>query len=110
MIQLKSKKKYGVFTISKRDNFVTKGFNFNKRERGCPIPPAAPNTATFFNETEEEEKVRLNMFLQEKKILGFHLLNFIRFLLDFYDRDSLLNFILHHDGILPIHIKYISTF
>merc|ERR1719384_997290 len=36
----------GVCTMSYRLSLVTAGFNFSSRERGCPIPPLAPMTAT----------------------------------------------------------------
>lgn len=37
----------GVCTISYNDNSVTSGFNFNNKDKGCPIPPDAPQTATL---------------------------------------------------------------
>merc|ERR1719205_380025 len=36
----------GVCTMSYRLSLVTAGFSFSSRERGCPIPPLAPMTAT----------------------------------------------------------------
>jgi hypothetical protein len=37
----------GVPAISYNDRSVTRGLSFMRRPRGCPIPPAAPKTATF---------------------------------------------------------------
>lgn len=37
----------GVPAISYKERSVTRGLSFMRSPRGCPIPPAAPNTATF---------------------------------------------------------------
>jgi hypothetical protein len=37
----------GVPAMSYKDRSVTKGLSFIRSPRGCPIPPAAPSTATL---------------------------------------------------------------
>lgn len=37
----------GVCTMSYKDNSDTRGLIFRSKERGCPIPPEAPATATL---------------------------------------------------------------
>lgn len=59
---------------------VTKGSCFSKRDRGCPIPPPAPRTATFVNreadvenKRDEEERdlaaVRESIFLGKEMVV-----------------------------------------
>ena len=59
---------------------VTKGSCFSKRDRGCPIPPPAPRTATFVNreadvenKRDEEERdlaaVRESIFLEKEMVV-----------------------------------------
>lgn len=37
----------GAPRISKRESSVTRGLSLRRRDRGCPIPPPAPRTATL---------------------------------------------------------------
>lgn len=48
----------GVLAISYSVSLETSGFSFMSRARGCPIPPAAPRTATLRWGTDSEEKPR----------------------------------------------------
>merc|ERR1719341_74607 len=59
----------GVATMSYRASLVTAGFNFNSMDRGWPMPPAAPMTATL-TLLEGEEKERATGWASLENMLG----------------------------------------
>ena len=66
---LKSAATPGVCAISYKESFVTPGVCLRSKERGCPIPPLAPRTATLLLTCNE--KITVFIKVQSSTVVFF---------------------------------------